>query len=154
MKRFQGHIDKVGSWSGCWGRRVMGVLIGRNHNPTCFLDMTLIFSLTSRLLHLISKSKDIETILDLSTIKLEELFEDTISTQCNHTLFVLVKWVKIIFQTQLPLLYPTSSVDGGISYLLLSVLHVIFPMKTGTHNLQLNNTHQTFYTARTFYKLH
>ena len=47
--------------------------------------------LTSLLLQLISKSKEMETILDLSTIKLEELFEDNVFTQCNHTLFVLVK---------------------------------------------------------------
>lgn len=69
----------------------MRVLIGRTHNPTRFLDVTLIFSLTRRLLQLISKSKETETILDLSTIKLEELSEDTAFTRCNHALFVLVK---------------------------------------------------------------
>lgn len=63
----------------------------------------------------ISKSKEIERILNLSTIKLGELFEDTTSTQCNHAFFVLVKGVKNIFQTQCPPLHTTHSMYSSIS---------------------------------------
>lgn len=76
------------------------ICIRRALSPSCSVDMTLIFLLTSTLLWLITKSKEIETTLDLSTIKLAELFEDTTFWQSNHTLFVLSKPVKIILQIQ------------------------------------------------------
>lgn len=63
----------------------------------------------------ISKSKKVERILNFSTIKLGEVFEDTTFTQCNHALFVLVKGVKNIFQAQLPPLHPTRSMYSSIS---------------------------------------
>lgn len=89
-------------------------------------------------------------ILDLGTIKLVELFEDAVFTHCNRPLFVLVKRVKIISQTQSPPFYLTSPVDGGIPYLLSLALHTICPVKIGMHNVQLNSIHQASHTTRTF----
>lgn len=111
-----------------------------------FLDMTIIFLFSQAFCSsLISKSKEMETILDLSTIKLEELFEDTIFTQCNHTPFCFGQMSENYLSKLNALSSPKLiSVHSSISYLLSSIIHVIFSMKTGMHSLQLNDTPSSF----------
>lgn len=86
------------------------------------MDMTLASFYPSRQLWLISKSKETETALDPSTIKLEEKFENAISHSVIMLPLFVVKRKENNLTTSESSLQPMSSKDGCSSYQLSLIL--------------------------------